>query len=54
MTSGAKSQGRFGKQDVVYVPEKDVYCCPAGEQLIYRFSAKSMAGQSGAIGRRRV
>src|SRR6516162_2538819 len=23
MTSGAKSQGRFGKQDFVYVPEKD-------------------------------
>ena len=30
MTSGAKSQGRFGKQDFVYVPEKDVYRCPAG------------------------
>ena len=29
MTSGAKSQGRFGKQDFVYVPEKDVYRCPA-------------------------
>jgi Transposase DDE domain len=40
MTSGAKSQGRFGKQDFVYVPEKDVYRCPAGEQLTYRFSAE--------------
>jgi hypothetical protein len=40
MTSGAKSQGRFGKQDFVYVPEKDVYRCPAGEQLTYRFMAE--------------
>jgi transposase len=40
MTSGAKSQGRFGKQDFVYVSEKDVYRCPAGEQLTYRFSAE--------------
>jgi transposase len=40
MTSGAKSQGRFGKQDFVYVPETDVYRCPAGEQLTYRFSAE--------------
>ena len=40
LTSGAKSQGRFGKQDFVYVPEKDIYRCPAGEQLTYRFSAE--------------
>ena len=40
LTSGAKSQGRFGKQDFVYVQEKDVYRCPAGEQLTYRFSAE--------------
>src|SRR5215467_104262 len=40
MTSGAKSQGRFGKQDFVYVPEKDVYRWPAGEQLTYRFTAE--------------
>jgi transposase len=40
LMSGAKSQGRFGKQDFVYVPEKDVYRCPAGEQLTYRFSAE--------------
>jgi len=40
LTSGAKSQGRFGKQDFVYVPEKDVYRCPAGEQLTYRFTAE--------------
>src|SRR5437868_8850911 len=32
MTSGAKSEGRFGKQDFVYLPEEDAYRCPAGEQ----------------------
>jgi len=40
LTSGAKSQGRFGKQDFVYVPERDVYRCPAGEPLTYRFTAE--------------
>jgi len=37
-TSGAKAEGRFGKQDFVYKPEEDVYRCPAGETLTYRFS----------------
>jgi transposase len=39
MTSGAKSEGRFGKQDFVYVPGEDVYRCPAGERLTYRYSS---------------
>jgi hypothetical protein len=38
MTSGAKSEGRFGKQDFRYVLEDDVYICPAGERLTYRYS----------------
>jgi macrodomain Ter protein organizer (MatP/YcbG family) len=38
MTSGAKSEGRFGKQDFVYVPEEDVYRCPAGEKLKFRYA----------------
>ena len=38
MTSSAKSDGRFGKQDFVYVPEEDVYRCPAGEKLRYYYS----------------
>jgi Transposase DDE domain len=29
MTSGAKSEGRFGKQDFVYLADEDVYRCPA-------------------------
>ena len=33
MTSGAKSEGRFGKQDFVYLPTEDVYRCPVGEKL---------------------
>jgi transposase len=38
MTSGAKSDGRFGKQDFVYLPKEDVYRCPAGEKLAYRYT----------------
>src|SRR5580692_3153987 len=38
MTSGAKSDGRFGKQDFVYLPIEDVYRCPAGEKLAYRYT----------------
>lgn len=29
---------RFGKQDFVYLPDEDVYRCPAGERLKYRYS----------------
>jgi transposase len=38
LTSGAKSDGRFGKQDFVYIAEEDVYRCPAGERLPYRYT----------------
>jgi transposase len=38
MTSGAKAAGRFGKQDFVYLSDDDVYRCPAGERLKYRYS----------------
>jgi transposase len=38
LTSGAKSEGRFGKQDFAYLPGEDVYRCPAGEQLSYRYT----------------
>jgi transposase len=38
MTSSAKSKGRFGKQDFVYLPEEDAYRCPAGEKLRYYYS----------------
>jgi hypothetical protein len=38
LTSGAKSEGRFGKQDFTYLPDKDEYRCPAGERLLYRYT----------------
>jgi transposase len=40
MTSGAKADGRFGKQDFAYLPTEDVYRCPAGEKLTYRFTGE--------------
>ena len=39
LTSGAKAEGRFGKQDFVYIPEADAYRCPAGELLTWRFTS---------------
>jgi transposase len=40
MTSNAKADGRFGKQDFRYLAEEDVYICPAGERLAYRFTSE--------------
>jgi transposase len=37
LTSGAKAEGRFGKQDFVYLAGDDEYRCPAGERLTWRF-----------------
>jgi transposase len=39
LTSGAKSDGRFGKQDFVYLAEQDAYRCPAGEILKWWFNS---------------
>lgn len=36
LTSGAKADGRFGKQDFVYDPQEDAYRCPGGEKLTRR------------------
>jgi Transposase DDE domain len=36
--SGAKAEGRFGKQDFIYSPEENIYRCPAGEKLTYRYT----------------
>jgi transposase len=38
MTSGLIAKGRFGKQDFRYVAQRDVYICPAGETLPYRYT----------------
>jgi len=40
LTSGAKADGRFGKQDFIYVAEDNEYRCPAGERLIWRFTTE--------------
>ncbi len=37
-TAGAKSEGRFGKQDFVYLREQDSYRCTAGGRLPYRYT----------------
>ena len=38
LTSGNKAKGRFVKQDFRYLAADDVYLCPAGERLVYRFT----------------
>jgi transposase len=38
MTSNAKAEGRFGKQDFRYLAEEDIYICPAGEKLTYHYT----------------
>ena len=38
LTSGSKAEGRFGKQDFVYIAEDDEYRCPAGQRLTQRFT----------------
>ena len=38
MTSNSKAEGRFGKQDFRYVPDEDVYICPASERLPHRYT----------------
>jgi DDE family transposase/transposase-like protein DUF772 len=38
MRSGAKSEGRFGKQDFVYLADEDVYRCPTKQKLRYYYT----------------
>ncbi len=39
LTSGNQKKGMYIKQDFRYVADDDVYICPAGECLTYRFTA---------------
>ena len=39
-TSGKQAQGMFRKRDFHYVPDKDEYCCPANERLIWRMTSE--------------
>jgi hypothetical protein len=38
LTSNSRADGRFDKQDFVYIAEDDEYRCPAGERAIHRFT----------------
>ena len=38
LTSGAKADGRFGKQDFVHLPERNTHRCPAGEVMKWWFN----------------
>ncbi|MGI9355796.1 MAG: IS1182 family transposase [Rhizobiaceae bacterium] len=40
LTSGAGARGRFDRADFAYDPGKDVYICPAGEHLTYRYTSE--------------
>lgn len=37
-TSGNRSKGRFVKADFAYDAKRDIYICPAGEELTYRYT----------------
>ena len=50
LTSGAKAQGRFTKQDFRYLADEDVYICPAGERLTYRYTREEADWPYAAIG----
>jgi transposase len=39
-SSGAKADGRFGKQDFVYLPDENAYRCPAGQRLGWRMTTE--------------
>ena len=36
MTSNNRAEGRFDKQDFIYVAEDDEYRCPAGQRAVWR------------------
>lgn len=38
LASSSKAEGRFGKQDFIFVAASDEYRCSAGQSLINRFS----------------
>ncbi len=54
LTSGSRAKGLFVKQDFVYLPDEDVYRCPAGERLVYSFTTveKGRSLRSGCLQRR--
>jgi transposase len=49
-TSGAKSEGRFGKQDFAYLPKEDAYRCPVGSDCLIAIQTKKTAKCYGVTG----
>lgn len=43
MTSSAKAEGRFDKEDFVFDADVGEYKCPAGRRLIWRCSSEERA-----------
>ena len=37
LTSNSRAAGRYGKDEFTYIASENVYRCPAGEKLTYRF-----------------
>ena len=46
-TSGNRGKGMFVKADFLYDPERDVYRCPAGSDLTYRYTREEGGLQVG-------
>jgi hypothetical protein len=44
LTSNSLAEGRFDKQDFIYIPAEDQYRCPAGERAIYRLAQERGGG----------
>lgn len=44
MTSSAKADGRFDKEDFVFDSASGEYTCPAGSRLVWRFSSAERGG----------
>jgi len=39
LRSGSKANGRFAKQDFIYLTDENAYRCPAGEKLTWRYES---------------
>lgn len=44
-TSANSKLGLFGKEDFIYDPQQDCYCCPAGQVLTFRFETVEQGRQ---------
>lgn len=42
VTSANRKLGLYGKEQFIYDPEKDVYRCPSGQELTYRFDTHEL------------